>query len=117
MKARRRARAVPREVAPSPAPAAAPPDLCKSELEVGARRLVVLSFALDGGPREGPGALTAAERAVLGLALAGRTNAEIASRRRTSVRTVANQLASVYRKLQVEGRRALLASSRGVYRK
>lgn len=70
----------------------------------------MLSFEI-GSARPSPAdpSLTAAEREVLALLLAGRTNAEIARRRTTSVRTVANQLASLYRKLGVSGRREILA--------
>ncbi len=53
--------------------------------------------------------VTAAERAVLGLAAAGLSNAEIAARRGVSPRTVANQLASVFRKLGVHSRLQLQA--------
>lgn len=51
--------------------------------------------------------LTAAERSVIELALAGLSNSEIAERRRSSARTIANQLAAVYKKLGVSGRREL----------
>lgn len=52
--------------------------------------------------------LTASELAVVGLVVEGYSHAEIAARRRTSVRTVANQIASVYKKLKVSGRIELL---------
>jgi len=54
------------------------------------------------------GALSVAEREVVALALEGRSNLEIAGARGTSARTVANQLASIFRKLAV-GSRAELA--------
>lgn len=54
-------------------------------------------------------ALSAAERAVAQLAIEGASNAVIARRRGTSERTVANQLARLYRKLGV-GSRAELAA-------
>ena len=54
-------------------------------------------------------ALTQAERDVVALVLRGLTNAAIAERRHCSPRTVANQLSSAYRKLQVSGRRELWA--------
>jgi len=95
---------------------AAPPGLQTSELGVGPCRYLILSFPLAGrrDPRADDAeaeerALTAAEHEVLELLLAGRTNAEIARRRRTAPRTVANQLGSIYRKLRVGGRRQLLA--------
>ena len=59
-------------------------------------------------------ALTPSEACVAHLATAGVSNACIARLRRCSVNTVANQLAAVYRKLGVSGRRELgarLASS------
>jgi DNA-binding CsgD family transcriptional regulator len=54
-------------------------------------------------------ALTAAENEVLACAAAGLSNAEIARRRGKSLRTIANQLASAYRKLGVSGRQEVLA--------
>lgn len=53
--------------------------------------------------------LTAAERDVLELLLAGSSNAEIAKKRKTAIRTVANQVASLFRKFGV-GSRAELAA-------
>lgn len=55
--------------------------------------------------------LAPGERAVAELALLGLTNAEIGARRRTSARTVANQLATVYRKLGVGSRAELAAAA------
>ena len=52
--------------------------------------------------------LTSAEAAVAGLAIAGLSNAEIAAARNTSVRTVANQLRSIYGKLEINSRTELL---------
>ena len=56
-----------------------------------------------------PRSLTAAERAVALLALRGLTNRDIARLRGVSARTVANQLASVFRKMGVGSRRELVA--------
>lgn len=53
--------------------------------------------------------LTEAERDVIALALAGCSNRRIASLRSSALRTVANQLASAYRKLGLSGRRELAA--------
>lgn len=53
--------------------------------------------------------LTAAEQDVVRRLLAGRSNAEIAKARRSSVRTVANQVASVFRKYGVNSRAELAA--------
>jgi DNA-binding NarL/FixJ family response regulator len=54
--------------------------------------------------------LAPAECAVARLLTEGRTYAEIAQRRNTSRRTTANQIASVFHKLGVSGRGALLCS-------
>jgi len=53
--------------------------------------------------------LTQAERQIVAGVLNGRTNAAIATARRTSCRTVANQLAAIYRKLGVSSRWELAA--------
>ncbi|HVY45931.1 MAG TPA: helix-turn-helix transcriptional regulator [Minicystis sp.] len=53
--------------------------------------------------------LTSSEAEVAELACAGLSNAEIAARRGCSRRTVANQLASIFRKLSVDSRHALIA--------
>ena len=54
-------------------------------------------------------ALTTAEREVAELVLDGCSNAEVADRRGTSARTVANQLAQIYRTLEVSSRAELCA--------
>jgi DNA-binding CsgD family transcriptional regulator len=54
-------------------------------------------------------ALTPAERSVAFLAASGATHAEIAKARGSSPRTVANQLARIYRKLGVGSRVELVA--------
>jgi DNA-binding CsgD family transcriptional regulator len=56
-----------------------------------------------------PDCLTRAEHEVALLVLEGKTNADIARLRRTSARTVANQLRSVYNKLGVSSRAELAA--------
>ncbi len=56
-----------------------------------------------------PGCLSAAEREVVEGALRGESNAEIARRRGRSARTIANQLASAYRKLRVASRTEIAA--------
>ncbi len=85
-------------------------------------RFVLLSIAedhdqpagsCDDGALRNDGALTAAERAVAELAVRGLTSAEMARERRVAKRTIANQLAVVYRKLGVSGRRELRAWFRG----
>lgn len=69
--------------------------------------LIVISYRLAEPDRQN--ALTAAERAVTRLALEGLSNREMAVRRRASERTIANQLASVFRKLNLGSRRELAA--------
>lgn len=56
-----------------------------------------------------PPGLTPAEREVAVLAIEGHSNREIARRRRTSERTVANQIAAVLRKTQAASRSGLHA--------
>ena len=56
-----------------------------------------------------PDGLTPAERHVAELVLRGMTNAQIARARGCAVRTVANHLAKIYRKLQVASRAELAA--------
>lgn len=56
-----------------------------------------------------PATLTAAECDVVALILEGKSNAAIAKARGVAVRTVANQVASILRKLDVESRSALIA--------
>jgi DNA-binding NarL/FixJ family response regulator len=58
-------------------------------------------------PPQGTAALSNAERDVLELIRLGFSNARIAAERHRSERTVANQVASLLRKLQVPSRRAL----------
>ncbi|NOU29432.1 MAG: helix-turn-helix transcriptional regulator [Polyangiaceae bacterium] len=57
--------------------------------------------------------LTLAERAVVGLAAAGLSNEQIARARKSATRTVANQLASAFRKVGVGSRFELAARLRG----
>jgi len=55
------------------------------------------------------GALSEAEREVTRLLVEGRTHSQMAEIRRTSPRTIANQLGSAFRKLGVSGRTALIS--------
>ncbi len=59
------------------------------------------------GSLKGLDLLTASERDVAVLASSGLSNHEIAARRGTSTRTVANQLASILQKTGASSRRAL----------
>lgn len=56
-----------------------------------------------------PTHLSAGELAVVELVCAGLSNAEIAARRGTRPRTVANQIASIFTKLSVGSRHKLVA--------
>jgi DNA-binding CsgD family transcriptional regulator len=76
-------------------------------LTIGGLRVVYLS-----APTESVtvlAGLTPAERAVARLAAAGSSNVEIGRARGCSPRTIANQLASIYRKVGVGSRAELIA--------
>ncbi len=87
----------------------APAELRASVLEVGKSRYALLSF-----PRAWamPDELTPAERQVALAALSGLSNADIARMRGSSPRTVANQLAAIFRKLGVRSRAELAARAK-----
>lgn len=79
-----------------------------SLVRVGGEELVVVSVpSLSSNV---PAGLTIAEKSVLDLLLQGCSNPQIARQRGTSVRTVANQAAAIFRKLGVQ-RRAQLADA------
>src|SRR5437868_11224901 len=61
-------------------------------------------FAWDVETHDAARDLTPAERDVLARVVAGASNAEIAKARGTSIRTVANQIASLLRKLGASSR-------------
>lgn len=65
-------------------------------------RTLVLSFRIPAA--DWPSLLTGTEAEIAHDVLAGLSNAEIARRRGTAVRTIANQVASIYRKLRVRSR-------------
>lgn len=71
---------------------------------------LVLSLPAE-APRGLP--LSDAERDVVAALLAGDSNRDIAARRGTSVRTVANQVASIFRKLGVASRAELASRLSG----
>ena len=78
-----------------------------SALSIGGEDFRVLSVPIEeGGLLD---CLSSAERHVARLVLQGRSNAAIARERGTSPRTVANQLAALYRKLGVHSRAELAA--------
>ncbi|HTO07958.1 MAG TPA: helix-turn-helix transcriptional regulator [Myxococcota bacterium] len=85
------------------------------KLGLGSRVELASAFAGLTAPEDAPAParhtpddlLSPTERQVAELATRGRTDAEIAAARRTSRRTVANQLQHVYRKLGVHSRTEL----------
>ena len=92
----------------SPSTLPFPFDLRAARLQAKGKEWAVLSFAA-GSNRAKADALTPAERAVLEGLLAGQSNAAIARARGTSIRTVANQVAALMRKLGLDSRRELIA--------
>lgn len=76
-------------------------------IEVDGEELAVLSIPLPAAAL--PETLTTAEQEVCALLLAGCSNAEIARARGSAVRTIANQIASIFRKLDVSSRAELAA--------
>jgi DNA-binding CsgD family transcriptional regulator len=85
---------------------AAPRDLSAGRFDVGMDEYAILEWPIA-APPEPPAGLTAAEGAVAALAAEGLSNAEIARRRGTALRTVANQMASIFAKLAVGSRHEL----------
>lgn len=81
---------------------AAPSELHAITFQDDGVRYLMLSFPVQGG--EPAPLLTTAEREVLQGVLAGRTNAAIARERGTAVRTVANQVAALFRKFGASSR-------------
>ncbi len=82
--------------------------------QVETRRLVVdgielLVLSFPAVPALLPADLSAAERDVLRWLLRGESNAQVAARRQTAVRTAANQVASIFRKIGVASRAELAA--------
>jgi len=73
----------------------------------------LLVLGVSAAARRGVRALTRAERRVAVAILSGRTNAEIGRARGTSSRTIANQVASILRKLGVGSRYQLAAKLLG----
>ena len=82
-------------------------DFRATRLKVGPDEYLVLSFSRADARRLS--GLSTTEQEVAYYLLEGRSNNEIAELRQTSVRTVANQVAAVYRKLRVRGRSELSA--------
>ena len=85
----------------------APPGLRCLVLEVGGALVAVLTFRLDAGMSARR--LTKAEEEVVRAIFEGKSNETIARARGTSPRTVANQIASIFRKHGVASRAELVA--------
>jgi DNA-binding CsgD family transcriptional regulator len=85
-----------------------PLGLRTSVLTMGGEDWLVLSFPVTVSAL--PDALTPAERGVVEAVLRGLSTADIARERGTSVHTVGNQLASVFKKLGVHSRLDLVRS-------
>jgi DNA-binding NarL/FixJ family response regulator len=81
---------------------AVPLGLRASRALIGGEDVAVFTFPLP--PPALHHSLSAVERIVALALLEGMSNSEIASARKTSVRTVANQVASLFRKLKVRSR-------------
>jgi DNA-binding CsgD family transcriptional regulator len=107
---RRKSPAAPDNPAPAcsaiPLPCA-PADLSGHLLQVGTEQYALLEWAV--APAAVLDGLSPAEREVVRLALDGLSNSQIAEARATAVRTVANQLASIFRKLAIGSRLELFA--------
>lgn len=88
-------------------------DIRTAEFVVGDESFVLLSVPLR--TERGAEPLTAAEREVAAMIVDGMSNAEIARARGKSVRTIANQVASAFRKLGV-GSRVELSSVLALHR-
>ena len=88
-----------------------PEGLGAHSFRIGSDEYVLLSFSLtsDNPWVDDAASLTPSERDVAARALRGQSNAAIARERETSLRTIANQLASIYAKLGVRSRRELCA--------
>ncbi|HKY63282.1 MAG TPA: helix-turn-helix transcriptional regulator [bacterium] len=84
-----------------------PEDLGGQVVRLGSRPYLLLSFSRQ--PTSSEGNLTLAERQVAVAVLQGLSNAEIGNLRGSSPRTVANQIANIYRKLGIGSRSELAA--------
>lgn len=85
-----------------------PPGLEADIVEIDGDRMVVFAWPAI-TKHDSQVALTAAERQVVDHVMRGASNAEIASSRGTSARTVANQVQSILRKVRVRSRHELIA--------
>jgi DNA-binding NarL/FixJ family response regulator len=86
----------------------APCGLVVSRFDVGGDAFVLFEWSVS--PRELGAVLTPALSQVLELLLEGCSNAEIARSRCCAPRTIANQVASIFRQLRVHSRLELIAA-------
>lgn len=86
---------------------ARPPEGLEVRAVADSDEFIVVTWDVS-SPVSPPVSLTPAEREVLALVVAGGSNATIARRRKTSVRTVANQVASLLAKLGAGSRYDLI---------
>jgi DNA-binding NarL/FixJ family response regulator len=90
-----------------------PRELTAARFAVDGDEYALLSFVCERHQAHDPEpvlALTTAEQAVLHLLRDGLSNQEIARIRRTSVRTVGNQVGVIYKKIGASGRRQILST-------
>jgi len=94
----------------SPLDLEAPHELLAHRFDVGADSFAVLEFPVTDVVAPALLArLSASEQSVFRLILEGKSNLEIARARPRAVRTVANQVASIFRKLGIGSRHELYA--------
>jgi DNA-binding NarL/FixJ family response regulator len=88
-----------------------PPDLRAFRFRLASEDFALISFDPRGAERTAVrlDALSPSQRQIAELAAKGWSNAKIANARATSIRTVENQIADVYRKLGLRSRRGLAA--------
>jgi DNA-binding CsgD family transcriptional regulator len=77
--------------------------------QVDGAEMAILWFPIREDGDRGP--LTRVEHEIIAAILAGKRNADIARERGTAPRTIANQVASIYRKLGVRSRAELVAQA------
>lgn len=88
----------------------AAPNTRVSRFQAAGHNFVVISTPIAAAPKLE--VLSPAERKVVALLADGLSNEAIARVRRVSVRTIANQVAAIFRKLQIHSRIELIARMR-----
>jgi|SRR5450755_2762704 len=82
-----------------------------TRFELAGDEYVVLSYPQT--EHAAPAALTSSEQAVFSALLSGQSNKQIAASRNRSLRTIANQVAAIFQKLDVGSRAELVAKYSG----